>query len=104
MSADRLQGRIDHLSHNYLFGWALSCVSLNSVTELELFVDRFLIGTTITGIYRSDMNEKEYGDRKQGFHFDFNPLLTAVVDHTITVRRAVGKHIIDQQLLTAPKA
>ncbi len=94
-----MQGDVNDLNCELVTGWALGAVSANAPAELEVFVDRTLVGTIIADAYRPDMELEGFDHPYHGFRYDFLPPLNPFVDHVVTVRRAVDKLVIGQRSL-----
>lgn len=91
-----MQGDVNDVYFDLVTGWALGAVRPGAPAELEVYVDRLLVGTTIANLYRPDMDNNEFEHPYRGFRYEFVPPLKNSVDYIITVRRAVDRLIIGQ--------
>lgn len=94
-----LQGSIDEINFDMVNGWAFGAATPNAPAEIEIFVDRCLVGTIIANTYRPDMADNNYSNAHHGFTYRFLPPLNPFLSHVVTVRRAVDKLVIAHVVL-----
>jgi len=83
-----LDGRIDVSDDNCVAGWALDILRPNIPIRLEIVAEGKLIGQTMAGCYRPDLEQAGLGNGRCSFMFRYGPGGAPCDPHLVQVRRA----------------